>query len=1415
MTAGFATAAPPLPFVGSIEETPDHGRFVFEVSTPALLLSSSPDGSTSVRLDGFASRDDRPGAPDLPRHVIRVAIPFGVTPRLEVTAVREDLLRGRVPGPVAREVAELRSDGNVERRRVLEPDASLFSGTKRYPSEVAWIKGEGVYRDQRYVDVVIAPVQFDPGVHGMRVARSYRVAVVFDGTPAPGTPAEIDPKLEDSYRAMFQNYAQGIAFRQAATPEAAPVSPDLLAGPHYRIRVRANGIVRLDATRLAGSGFDTQPLASYKLTNRGVEVPLQVVDQNSNGTLDAGDYVQFYGQALDDEPKAILSPSVPAFQQIYEARDFSDENVYFLDAEAGSRARITNRAAAPDNSAVAANFDAIAHVETDDIFRPLAGNDPWYWSPLLSMQVEPGAVTSRTQGVPLPGLASGTLPARVIVKLRGRTEDTVFPDHKSRITFKNASGQTLSTQNDDGTWDGRTIFTYDFTWPGTPLTLTQPAQVQIDALSVSANDSSYKNQFFLDFIEVRYKRTFAATSDTLTFDWPDGSQEFQVTGLATNAPEIWEVTGRVGTTGVVAPVKLTGGVVSGGAGNFSVRFHVAEDPSIPNGTLRRFVVTGTNGIPVVGALDFTSDPISDLKNTSNQADLIVITHPTTVGASATTTLDQLLAWKLANQGITSKKVAIQDVYDEFGDGNPGPLAIKSFLAFAMSSWANPKPAYVLLLGDGSYDYMHKDPSLPDANFIPTQILFKDDPSFGYYASDSMLAAVSGSDTTPDLVVGRVSTRSDSETQAVLQKIYNYEQSPPAGNWMRHAIFIADRGKAFSTTEEQQWEDTNSAGRNFMKLPPHTQRTLNYWRDYCGSDQNGCTLAKSNLLRADIKSAVNGTDGFSDGAAMMQYTGHGNYNVWSDDVFFVQGYQGQFDVDALNNGTRLPWLIVHNCLTGGFMDTTNVTLGEAWLKRANGGALAVFAPSGLTDTYYGQDVTEKIFGDLYGDAKERLLGNAVAAATNFICQQGAAQSCQNYTLLGDPSVRMNLPTVAPPTSVTATAGNQVVHLAWTASTTPGATYDIYRAMTTPTAGFTRIAQAVSGTAYADTNNVVNTRTYFYYLVALDAQQFESRISHFNSDCAISGPDCLKATPLNPNPPPVPSNVQVVDPEIGGKLNVSWTVSPDPGDIDFFTVRWGTTPGGPYPFSANAGRLTSYSITGLQSSPPQTYYVVVNATNTSDLASAFSVEKSGTPTFVRGVRAPDLITTVHVNKLNPTDLQLTWSAVTVDIYGKPTTIATYEVYRGTTPTFIPGPGNKIGQTSLTTFTDPGANSAALPAYHYLVRAVDTAGNFGGLGNQLPNGVDTLTLSKTPDGIGGYTLGLSWPAVTTDFDGKPLAMDHYEVYAASFKFTRTDIRNGTPGVILLGSPVNPSFTETAPATTRYYSVIAVDDRGNKSPF
>jgi hypothetical protein len=397
-------------------------------------------------------------------------------------------------------------------------------------------------------------------------------------------------------------------------------------------------------------------------------------------------------------------------------------------------------------------------------------------------------------------------------------------------------------------------------------------------------------------------------------------------------------------------------------------------------------------------------------------------------------------------------------------------------------------------------------------------------------------------------------------------------------------------------------------------------------------------------------------------------------------------------------------------------------------------------------------------------------------------------------------------VGAPEGPTATGGNARVDLAWTPSTTGGVTYDVWRTQDPVSGSYAKVnASPVATASYADTG-VTNGQTYYYYVVALDPEGFESRWSNFNSDCAVDGPDCVRAKPLNPNPPAAPTGLVVVDPETGGKLNLSWNANGEP-DLKSYTVWWGTAPG-QYTQSGSAAKQTTYTLNNLTNGV--TYYVAITATNTSDKTSAHSAEKSGTPTWVRGVKSPGFVDSLRVDRSGG-DAVLSWAAVTTDIYGKPEGAVTYQVFRGTTPGFDPStaPPLATGLTALS-FTDPGAASSPT-AYYYLVRAVDAEGNPGGLGRQLPNGTDALRLDRSGTTPGNVVL--SWPAVTTDFDGRPTRIREYRIYAHATPFTRGQIRDGA--VPLLTTTTGTSIELTPPAGAQNYSVLVVDERGNLSPF
>jgi hypothetical protein len=677
-------------------------------------------------------------------------------------------------------------------------------------------------------------------------------------------------------------------------------------------------------------------------------------------------------------------------------------------------------------------------------------------------------------------------------------------------------------------------------------------------------------------------------------------------------------------------------------------------------------------------------------------------------------------------------------------------------------------------------------------------------------------------------------RSESEADTILNKVRLYEQFPAGGNWLGNALLISDRGKGFDDFEAEEFERINDIGALEVTNAGLTARSMEYWSgaSYCHQVPGACDPG---VFKADLKDNVNGDDPAFDGAAMAQFSGHGNFNVWSDDVLFCVDTSASYclfdDTQDLTNGSRLPFLIVHNCLTGGFQSTALKSFGESWTKHATGGAIAVLAPSGLGFRFIGEVVTGTVWEDVYGPTKERDLGMIALNNQAMLCGQNSIEACQYYVLLGDPSARLAIPAPAPPSNLAAVAGNGVVGLSWTASAEE-TLHNVYRS-TQPSSGYVKhpdspVTCPLGGTCTFNDSTVSNGGTYYYYVVARDAAGFESARSNFNDTCPNG--DCVSAQPLNPNPPPPPASITVTDPETGGRLNVSWPVAAS--DVNSYTVHWGTASGVYTTGSQTVGPNLQTTITGLQNGT--TYFVAVKATNTSGHTSGFSPEDSEKPTFVQGLRAPAFIEDLQLNK-SGNNAVLSWSAVTQDIYERPKTIAFYEVYRGTSAQFVPGPGNRIAPSVVgTSFTDVGGLTPGGPNYYYLVRAVGADASGGGLGDQLPNGINALTVSRAgtcsittttvcranSECPGSETCQLSptnllltWPAVATDFDGGAMVIDHYEVYARATPFTRADVRDGL--VPLLISPAGPSVQITPPAGRQYYSVIAVDARNNKSPF
>jgi hypothetical protein len=302
----------------------------------------------------------------------------------------------------------------------------------------------------------------------------------------------------------------------------------------------------------------------------------------------------------------------------------------------------------------------------------------------------------------------------------------------------------------------------------------------------------------------------------------------------------------------------------------------------------------------------------------------------------------------------------------------------------------------------------------------------------------------------------------------------------------------------------------------------------------------------------------------------------------------------------------------------------------------------------------------------------------------------------------------------------------------------------------------------------------------------------------------------ARPINPDPPAVPAGLAAVDAGTGGALVLSWQANAE-RDLKNYNVYYGTLEG-QYPTKLTFGAaVTSALLAGLQDG--FRYFFVISATNTSGNESARSAPVSGVPHLIQGIAPPRAITDLMVSRSGP-DLVLTWTQPTVDIYGRPTTVARYNIYAAPGPSSVGSGtyliGTNIGGTS-TTFTHAGA--AASPGnLYYVVTALDSNGFASGAGRELPNGINGLSVSLVS--AGPLVVRLTWPAVTTDLQGYATLIDHYQVHLTAAPAGRGSLDSSTifrDNVQVLSVDLDL----TGLSGPSYFSVIAVDNQGNLSPF
>jgi hypothetical protein len=445
---------------------------------------------------------------------------------------------------------------------------------------------------------------------------------------------------------------------------------------------------------------------------------------------------------------------------------------------------------------------------------------------------------------------------------------------------------------------------------------------------------------FIDSIRLTYPHKYQADNNALSFS-VNGGQAVRVNGFTSPNIRVIDVTDPSWPTEFAT-----------GASPLQQGYSVLVPAS---GSGARTFVAFTDDLSRQPAAVRANKP-SAWNARTNGADMLIITHKDFAQA-----VEPLAALR-RSQGLVVAVIDVEDIYDEFSYGAHTPAALRSFLASAAANWIR-KPEYLLLVGDSTWDPRNYfDQGFND--FVPTKLI---DTGYMETASDDWLVDFNLTGL-PGMSIGRLPVRTDAEASLMVSKILTYEQERELNAPLRGAVLVADTGF-----------ESESVQTNGLLPGTVSVQTINR------SD-----LANDDLTRGQILNALN------DGPMIVNYYGHGSIDVWTG--------AGLLDSDGalnLTNTNRLSLFVMMTCLNGYSHDPFLDSLGESALKAPNGGAVAVWASSGFTDSAPQLTMDLEFYRRLFG-AEPLRLGQAIKQSKGAISDQDVRRT---WILFGDPAMRV--------------------------------------------------------------------------------------------------------------------------------------------------------------------------------------------------------------------------------------------------------------------------------------------------------------------------------------------------------------------------------------------------------------------------
>ncbi len=412
-------------------------------------------------------------------------------------------------------------------------------------------------------------------------------------------------------------------------------------------------------------------------------------------------------------------------------------------------------------------------------------------------------------------------------------------------------------------------------------------------------------------------------------------------------------------------------------------------------------------------------------------------------------------------GYRTKIVYLEDIYRDFGFGNPDPTAVRNFLRFAYENWPSPAPSYVLLVGDSHYDFVNR--------FHDEPIYFPMPYEASYY-SDEYYVTLTGS-SGPDMYIGRFSAKSQHDVDVMVQKTIEYETDPEYGFWRVEVMAIADDEYKGDKTESGLDHTDNQSILLDNYFGGNWDPIFIYEIDYPLNSQRQKPSVNQDIMRHGL-----------DGVVYMNYVGHGSQLRWAhEDVFNLNR-----DIPEFMVGRRLPIATSFSCDVARYFLTWTECMAEEMVRIEGGGAIGVLAATSGSYPTPNKSYSRRFFDHFLMDEIPSTIGQASYDTKGTFYPGHDAQ----YILFGDPAVRLPYPELSIELECPDTMkGRELYHVSGRVTNSEGDIQSSYRgkvAIKIRDASFERFYQSPESGVGSATYKVPGVPVFFGTAEVIDGQ-----------------------------------------------------------------------------------------------------------------------------------------------------------------------------------------------------------------------------------------------------------------------------------------------------------------------------------------